>query len=167
MHEIKEIIISWASSFPSEWATFLLAMMPVTELRASIPLAITVFEMPWWEAFLYSFLGNLFLGAGVLFLGETAISYMVKHILPLSRLWHHYIERIKMKNAKKFETWGSLALILFVAIPLPVTGAFTGAIAASLFKIPYWRALSLLALGIFIAGCIVTLLTLGAMGIVD
>ena len=147
MHHLKEIIIGWASGFPPEWATFFMAMLPVTELRASIPIAITVFDMYWWEAFFYSFLGNLFLGAVVLFAGETIIGYIIRYNKTLSHLWHKYIERIKVKNQKKFETWGSVTLIAFVAIPLPVTGAFTGAVAASLFKVPYWKALFLLAIG--------------------
>ncbi len=167
MHEIKESIIAWASSFPPEWATFLMAMVPVTELRASIPVSMTLFGLSWGWAFFFSFLGNLFLGAVVLFIGEATITYLVSHNKRLSDFWHHYIERIKTKNTKKFRTWGSLALILFVAIPLPMTGAFSGAVAASIFKIPYWQALKLLAVGLFIAGSIVTALTLWTMKILQ
>lgn len=165
MHHIKEVIIAWASAFPPEWATFLMAMLPVTELRASIPIAITVLGLSWWEAFLYSFLGNLFLGAVVLVVGEAVIGFIIRYNQILSRFWHRYIERIKTKNEEKFKTWGSLALIAFVAIPLPVTGAFTGAVASSLFKIPFWKALFLLAIGLLIAGSIVTVITLGGVSL--
>lgn len=167
MYEIKEGIIAWAGSFSPEWATFFMAMMPITELRASIPVSMTLFGLSWGWAFFFSFLGNLFLGALVLLIGEATITYLMSHNKRLSDFWHHYIERIKMKNIKKFRTWGSLALIIFVAIPLPMTGAFSGAVAASIFKVPYWQALKLLGVGLFIAGSIVTALTLWITGLLQ
>ena len=156
---MKEHIIEFVSQFPDTWATFLLAMIPITELRASIPVAITIFELPPLTALIYSLAGNIFMGAIVLIVAKYFIHYLLEHVPPLERLWNRYIRKIEMKHAEKFERWGSMALILFVAIPLPMTGIVTGAIAASIFQVPIKSALILLSIGALIAGVIVTLLT--------
>lgn len=83
----------------------------------------------------------------------------------MHRFWLKYVERITHKNKKKFEKWGALALIIFIAIPLPVTGAFTGGVLASIFEIPPKKAALMILAGCAIAGIIVTGLTLGAVGI--
>ncbi|MEA3323324.1 MAG: small multi-drug export protein, partial [Patescibacteria group bacterium] len=83
----------------------------------------------------------------------------------LNNLWQKYINRIHTNNRKKFEKWGSIILVTFVAIPLPMTGIFTGAVAASIFQIPFRKAWPLLALGSLISGIIVTLITVGATSI--
>lgn len=159
MH-IQEIVISWFSGLPSELATFLTAMMPVTELRASIPVAIIKYGMhPFW-AWFWSVLGNTFMGAVVVLLVEPISQIIIKRIGILNRFWEKYIGRIRDKNVEKFDKWGSWALITFVAIPLPVTGAFTGAVAASVFKIKFRRAIPALFLGCVVAGMIVTAVTL-------
>lgn len=156
---MKEHIIEYISQFPDTWATFLLAMIPITELRASIPIAITHFGLSPFTAFIYSLAGNILTGVIVLIIAKHFIYYLLKHFPPLERLWNRYIRKIEMKHAEKFEKWGSLALILFVAIPLPMTGIVTGAIAASIFQVPTKSAIILLSIGAVIAGVIVTLLT--------
>ncbi|MFC1608800.1 COG2426 family protein [Patescibacteria group bacterium] len=158
---MQEIIISWFSGLPSELATFLTAMMPVTELRASIPVAIVKYEMhPFW-AWFWSVAGNTFMGALVVLLVEPISQMIIRRVGFINRFWEKYIGRIKNKNVEKFEKWGALALITFVAIPLPVTGAFTGAVAASVFNVEFKKAVPALFLGCVIAGVIVTALTLG------
>lgn len=154
------MIIEAVSGFPAEAAVFVLAMVPVTELRAAIPVGMLGFDLAWYSAFLFAFLGNLLLGAIVLLVGEAGLAYLCRHVGFVSRFWHRYVERIKTKHSEKFKIWGALALVAFVAIPLPVTGAFTGAVAASIFRIPYWRGLALLGAGLLIAGAIVTGITL-------
>lgn len=156
---MKEHIIEFVSQFPDTWATFLLAMIPITELRASIPVAITIFELPPLTALLYSLAGNIAMGLIVLVVANHFIHYLLRHVPFLEKIWNRYIKRIEEKHTEKFERWGSMALILFVAIPLPMTGIVTGAIAASIFQVPIKQALILLSIGALIAGVIVTLLT--------
>lgn len=71
--------------------------------------------------------------------------------------------RTRHKFTGQYEKWGELALVIFVAIPLPMTGVWTGSVAAFLFGIPKKRALILVSLGAFIAGIIVTVMTLGVV----
>ena len=78
-----------------------------------------------------------------------------------NRFFTYLFERTRKKHNGKFEKWGALALITFVAIPLPVTGGWSGALAAFVFGIPFKKALPLIFLGVIIAGAIVTGLSLG------
>lgn len=157
---MQDIIISFFSGFPKELATFLVSMMPITELRASIPVAIVKWEVaPFW-AWFWSVLGNTLMGALVILVVEPVTKLFINRINFLKNFWEKYINRIKTKNTEKFEKWGAIVLISFVAIPLPVTGAFTGAVAASIFQIPFKKAVPLLFTGCVIAGIIVTGITL-------
>ena len=156
---MHDIIISYFQNFPEELATFLIAAIPVTELRASVPIAITVYGMtPFW-AWFWSVLGNTAMGALVIIIVEPISRYLIRRIEFLNNLWQCYTDRIYRNNEKKFEKWGALALVAFVAIPLPVTGAFTGAVAASIFQVPFRKAVPLLFLGCAIAGVIVAGIT--------
>ncbi|MCA9364583.1 MAG: small multi-drug export protein [Candidatus Moranbacteria bacterium] len=156
---MTEVIVSWFSGLPVEMATFILAMIPVTELRASIPVAVTLFDMSPFSAFFWSVLGNCFVGVVGVYVFEPLISWLVGRWAFLGRLWEQYVGRIRRNNEDRFAVWGAVALVTFVAIPLPLTGIFTGAVAASIFKVPPLRAIPLLCLGSAIAGILVTLLT--------
>ena len=76
-----------------------------------------------------------------------------------------FCPRPRHKFTGKYQRWGELALVIFVAIPLPMTGAWTGSVAAFIFGIPKKRSLTLISLGIMIAGVIVTLATLGIISV--
>ena len=157
---MRDIIISYFQNFPEELATFLIAAIPVTELRASIPIAIVGYGLsPFW-AWFWSVLGNTAMGALVIVIVEPISRYLTKRVKFLNNLWKCYTSKIHKNNAKKFKKWGALALVTFVAIPLPVTGAFTGAVAASIFQVPFKKAVPLLFLGCVIAGVIVTGITM-------
>lgn len=163
---MKEQIITFFSHFPDTWATFLMAMFPVAELRMSIPVAIVNFGMHPLPAYIYSVLGNICAGILVLLFVENVLSFFLCKSPRLHALWQKYINRIHTKNKAKFEKWGAVALITFVAIPLPMTGIVTGAVAASIFQIPFRRAIPLLSVGSAIAGVLVTIITLGAQNVI-
>lgn len=156
---MKELIIQSVSSLSHEWATFLLAMIPITELRASIPVAILTFEMEPIKAFFLSVLGNVLAGALTFIFVDKILNLFLVRFEKLNNLWEKYIYRIQTKNVERFEKWGAFALITFVAIPLPLTGIVTGAVAASIFDIPFKKAVPLLAIGSVIAGVLVTILS--------
>lgn len=138
-----------------------MAMVPIIEIRGSIPVGIGVYDMAPFAVLLWSVAGNILVGAVVLWILEPLIRYGIYRIPPLGRLWERYILRIEKNHTEKFEKWGSLALILFVAIPLPMTGVVTGAVAAAIFQVPRLRALGLLAIGSAMAGIIITLVSVG------
>ena len=148
-----------------EITTFLVAMTPVSELRGAIPLALSVYKMSWQQAFIWSVLGNIAAVILVLLLLEPISNFLSKRSPLCSRYFSWLFERTRKNHTKRFEVWGALALIAFVAIPLPMTGGWTGSVAAFVFGIPFKKALPLISIGVVIAGVIVTLVSLGVLAI--
>ncbi|MBI2954000.1 MAG: small multi-drug export protein [Chloroflexi bacterium] len=151
-----------SNNLSPELATFVLAMLPVTELRGAIPLAIFRLGLPPMEAFLWSVLGNSLAGALVAAFLDP-VSRVLRQFYIFDRFFMWLFERTRRRHSKNFEKYQSLALLLFVAIPLPMTGAWSGAAAAFVFGIKKRSAIPIIALGVFMAGVIVTLVSTGAI----
>ncbi|MFH1575699.1 MAG: small multi-drug export protein [Candidatus Nealsonbacteria bacterium] len=149
----------------AELKVFLIAMSPILELRGSIPVALGVFHLPVWSSFLISILGNIVPVVFILLLLESVSNFLSRHSHFFSQFFAWLFERTRRKHAKDFEYWKELALVFFVAIPFPFTGAWTGSLCAFVFGIPFKRALPLIATGVVIAGIVVTLITLGIIQI--
>lgn len=151
---------------PPELVVLFTSMIPIGELRLSIPLAMGVYDMSVFKAFGLAILGNIIPIIFILLGLDLLINKLLIHrIYFLNRFFTWLFERTKRKHSKSFERWRDLALVIFVAIPLPLTGAWSGAIAAFVFGIPIKRALPLISLGIVIAGIMVTLITLGIINL--
>ena len=148
-----------------EAQVFLLSMSPIGELRGSIPLGIAIFDMSWQKALLISFIGNTLIVTIVLLYLEKFTNYLSSRSEFLSRFLQWLFDRTRKKYEKRFKVWKGLALVTLVAIPLPFTGGWTGALCAFLFGIPYKKAIPLLSIGIFMSGVITTLCTLGIIKI--
>ncbi|MDP3057115.1 MAG: small multi-drug export protein [bacterium] len=148
-----------------ELATFLTAMTPIGELRAAIPLAIGVYKMSPANALFWSISGNIAIAVLLIRFLCPAVKILTRRLPFLKRFLWKVLLKTRKNYYKKHENWGSLALVMFVAIPLPMTGAWTAAIIAFLFGIPFCRALALISAGIIIAGFLVLGVTLGALKI--
>lgn len=147
---------------PPELVVFLLSMIPIAELRLAIPLGIGFYNLSVWSTFFWAFLGNIIPIIFVIWGLDLLINKLAVHrVYILNRFFTWLFERTREKHSKKIELWRDLALVIFVAIPLPGTGAWTGALIAFVFGIPIKRAFPLISLGVLIAGVIVTLITLG------
>ena len=144
-------------------ATFAAAMTPIGELRLAIPLAIYTLEIPWYIALPTAIAGNM-VPVLALVPGLDRLSRFLQSFPnPAGRLLAWQLERLQRVQGRRFHTYGDMALVLLVAIPLPMTGAWTGSMAAWVFKIPARRAIPLIGLGVVIAGIIVTALTLSGI----
>ncbi|MBU1119048.1 small multi-drug export protein [Patescibacteria group bacterium] len=152
-------------NIPHWLATMMTAMLPIGELRAALPIALTVYNMPFWEAYLFSVAGNLIPVAFILWFLDPVSKWLMKHSKLMNRFFTWLFDRTQKKHTKKFEKWGVIALITFVAIPLPITGAWTGSVAAFVFGIPFKKAFPLIAIGVLIAGIIVGAMTLGVASV--
>ncbi len=131
---------------------------PIAELRGGIPLALTQGWSP-AAAYLLAVVGNLLVVPllwTVLEVGET----MLLRWRPTGALLRWLFARTRRK-ARWIERWGPAALMLLVAIPLPITGAWTGTVAARVFGVPMRSAFVWIALGVLIAGVVVLLASLG------
>lgn len=149
------------NNIPPELATILTGMTPIGELRAALPIALTVYGFPLWKAFLLSVIGNMIPVVFILWLLEPVSKFLMERSKIMNRFFSWLFKRTHKKGKKGFEKWGALVLVIFVAIPLPLTGAWSGAVAAFVFGIPYKKALSLILLGVLIAGVIVSIMTVG------
>jgi uncharacterized membrane protein len=149
------IVISWLRGLPHELVVMIVGALPISELRGAIPLGL-YFGMPILKAFFWGVLGNIIFVAPALFLFEP-ISTFLRKFKVWSRFFEWIFERTK-KNSDAIQKYEALGLVIFVAIPLPMTGAWSGVIAASLFKIKFRYAFPAIFLGVIIAGVIVSLL---------
>ncbi len=131
---------------------------PIAELRGGIPLAISR-GYPAGAAYFLAVLGNL-LVVPILLVGLRYGEDLLLRWRPTRALLEWLFARTRRKG-RLVERAGPVALVLLVAIPLPGTGAWTGAIAARLFGIPMRRALPWIGLGVLIAGIVVLLVSLG------
>lgn len=155
--------VDWFVNLPHEWAVFFLAMIPITELRAAIPLGIEVYGLSVPTAWLFAVLGNIFPTIFILLLMPWLHDWVIKQrfLGPTAKL---FLDRAERRFSGRHGKYGAIALMLFVAIPLPFTGAWTGSLAAFVFNIPFKRAFPLIAGGICLAATGVTLITLFAGG---
>jgi len=150
----------------AELKIFLIAMSPIFELRGSIPVALGVYHLPIWSTYLVSIIGNLVPVVFLLLLLESVSGYLSQRSYFFNRFFTWLFERTRKKHANKFERWKEFALVIFVAIPIPFTGAWTGSLCAFVFGIPFKKAFPLIALGVIMAGLIVTLTTLGIINFI-
>lgn len=149
----------------SQFIVLLISMLPISELRGAIPIAIGVYNMSVLSAFFWAVLGNIIPVIFILWLLERVSNFLSHHIYFFNRFFAWLFENTGRKHLKKFERWKEFALVILVAIPLPFTGAWTGSLAAFVFGIPIRRAFPLIVLGVLIAGVIVSLVTVGIISL--
>lgn len=155
-----------ARGLAPEIAVFITSMLPIVELRGALPLAINLFHIAWPKAFLLSFVGNLIPVPFILWLLGPAVNILSK-IKPLERFFQWLFARTRRRGSEVIAKYEEIGLLAFVAIPLPMTGAWTGALIAFLFGLEFKKSILVIALGVFIAGVIVTsLCLLGWLGAV-
>jgi len=157
--------IIWFKNLPPELATVIIANLPLIELRGAIPFALFYGVSPVLAYFLAA-IGNIIPVIFILAMLGPLSSFLAKHSPFFDRFFNWLFVRTRAKHNKKIKRWGALALIFLVAIPLPMTGGWTGALVAFLFGFSFKRALGLISLGVLIAGLAVTLASLGVFKII-
>ena len=145
---------------PAWLVVLLAAALPVSELRGAIPLAIGVYGYDPWQAYLLSVLGNLMpVVPLLLFLGP--VSDWLRRFTFWDKFFTWLFSRTRRKYIREHESFSLTALALFVAVPLPVTGAWTGCAIAFLVGFRFWPAFVAISAGVLLAGVIVTATVLG------
>ncbi|MBT3704513.1 small multi-drug export protein [Candidatus Peregrinibacteria bacterium] len=138
-----------------EIATFFTSMLPGLELRLGIPLGIG-FGLSPPQAFIIGTLGNLIPAFFILKLLDPIANLLRKHSKLMDRFFTFLFDKTRNKHSKKFAKYGKAFIIIFVSIPLPGSGAWSGSLLAYLFGVKYWQAILLISLGVIIAGILVT-----------
>ena len=158
---VAETLLEALSGLPwwGKWLSVLfIAVLPFIERRGALPAAVAVFDMPWLEAYLLSVIGNM--------IPVPFIFYLLPYVERFLRRWRIFqrffdwlFKRTRKKGERSVQVWGNLALLLFVAIPLPMTGAWTGALIATLLKLRKLNSFLAILLGVMLAGVIVMVIT--------
>ena len=139
-------------------------MVPFIELRAAIPMGCGM-GLPAWQVYLAAVVGNMIPVPFIVLFIRRIFEYLRKHWKKLGSLVDR-IEAKAMKKGTRVRQAEILGFILFVAIPLPGTGAWTGSLIAALLDIRLKRSIPTIFLGVLIAGAIVTAISYGVrMGI--
>jgi len=144
----------------NELWTILIAASPIVELRGAIPVAMGIFYFSLFKAFILSFLGNILIIIPFIWFLEKFSNFLMEKSKFWNRALNWIFERTRVKIGATYKKYSRWALVIFVAIPLPMTGAWTGSIAAYLLGFNKKEAFPLFSLGVFIAGCLVMILTL-------
>ncbi len=146
-----------------DWLKVLIvSALPISEVRGGIPLAIYLGFDP-LKAYLISVVGNI-LPIPLLL---TFLEFLERIVLrtQLSKLYGRIVDRVERKKCL-VERYGYLGLTIFVAIPLPVTGAWTGGLLSFLLRLDKLKSFAFISLGVTIAGVIVLISSLGALEVI-
>lgn len=154
-------MLSWLTSttLGRMAATFFISMLPVVELRGGIPYGIG-FGLNPWLSFLSAILGNLLPIPFILLLLDAVLGWMKKKTGVVGK-FARFLEDKAEKNRAAVEKYKALGLILLVAIPLPGTGAWTGALVATVLRLNPKMSFPCIVIGVLIAGIAVLLISCG------
>ncbi|MBE6748710.1 MAG: small multi-drug export protein [Ruminococcaceae bacterium] len=159
---VQEIVTSVVeflkNEIPPELIAFVISLFPVLELRGGM-IASFLLEIDFIKAFLICYIANMIPIPFILLFIRKIFAFMRKN-----KHLKKVVEKLEARSDKKkgtmqkYKEWG---LLLFVAIPLPGTGGWTGALIAALMDLRFKKCLPIIALGVFIAGIIMSLVTYG------
>ena len=165
---MSDVLINWfvtnlGGKVGKELILFITSMVPILELRGGLLAAGPAFlNIPMWRAIPVGIIGNLLPIPFILLLITKIFDWMkgTKRLKPV-------VEKLEKKamsqsaNIEKYEFWG---LVAFVGIPLPGTGAWTGALIAALLGIRFRKAFPAIVIGVCLAACIMTIISYGIVG---
>lgn len=163
MELAQSLAALWSGKMSGETIAFIISLFPVLELRGGL-IAATFLGIDWWKAFAYCFIGNM--------LPIPFILIFIRKIFELMKKWRplkKIVDKLENKADRhrdkidRYRLWG---LFLLVAIPLPGTGAWTGALVAALMDIRVKHALPVIAAGVIVAGVIVATISYGVAGFI-
>lgn len=149
-----------SAKFGGEIITFVISLLPILELRGGL-LAASILNVKPLVAYIIAIVGNLLPIPFILMFLTPIFNYLKK-----TKLFKGMVEKLEakaMKNKDKFEKGEFIALILFVGIPLPGTGAWTGALIASVMGMDKKKAMLAILLGVIMASIIMMIISYGVV----
>ena len=133
---------------------FIVSMAPIAELRGGIPLGF-LSGMSWWKVYIIAAVGNM-VPVPIILRMLPSVERFLRKWATWDSFFSWLFEHTRKRIEKRIQKWEYIGLILFVATPLPVTGAWTGSLAAYIFNLNFKRSLLCITAGVLIAGCIVS-----------
>ncbi len=141
-----------------------ITFLPALELRASIPYGLFGTDFHWSSVFIICVVSNFIVGILIFIFLEWIIKVMCL-IKPIEALWKRYIDRTQKRISKGVEKYGEWAVAVFIGIPFPGSGVYTGAVASFLIGLNFKKFLVANLIGVIIAGVLVTLICLTGSGL--
>ena len=160
MSEIVESFFLDVLGVGKELCVFFCSMLPIIELRGAIPMGFA-FELPWWQTYLLAIIGNILPVPFILLFIKSIINWMLHSRVKFFNRVAAWLNRKVEKRRGQIEKYSFWGVCLFVAIPLPATGAWTGSLVAAMIDMKFWKALLSCTIGVLIAGVIMTLISYG------
>jgi len=164
MNAVVDWIARTFAGWNHELVIFIISLFPILELRAGL-IAAALLQVPYWKALIICMIGNIIPIPFILLLIERIFRWMKKFRVPGKFV--NFLETKTMKKRAQIDKWGFWGLVLFVGIPLPGTGGWTGALLASLLRIPVKKSAPAIGLGICLAAAIMSFITYGIPWIVS
>lgn len=147
-----------------ELCVFFCSMIPIIELRGAIPLGAAL-GLPFWQNFLLSVLGNMLPVPIILLFVKKVLEFMARCKVKLFNKVANYIYAKAEKNRAKIEKYSFWGVAIFIGIPLPMTGAWTGTLVAAIINMKFWKAVLSALIGVICAAVIMSLLSYGVLAI--
>ena len=157
-------LFNWLLGAGRELAVVIISMVPLVELRGAVPLGVAM-GMPVYELYPLSILGNMIPIPFLLFFGEKILDWVCT-LRPFTKFATAYKNKLLSKT-DQVTKYARIGLFLFVAVPLPGTGAWSGALIATILKMPKAKALFSILCGVITAGIIMLLASHGVLGVVN
>ena len=147
-----------------ELCVFFCSMIPIIELRGAIPLGAGL-GLPWWLSYVLSIAGNILPVPFILLFIRKIIEWASNSKVAFFNKFANFLNRKIEKNRDKIAKYSFWGVCFFVSVPLPMTGAWTGALVAAALDMKFWKALVSCLLGVMIAGVVVSIISYGALAI--
>jgi len=139
---------------------FFTAMLPVWELKGAIPMGVMAMGMPLWTAFILAYIGSCIPAIFIVFFIERIIKMLAKSKVKFFNRVSNWILGKVEKHHDKIEKYGYLGIFLFVAIPLPGTGTWTGSLLAAMMELKPRKVIPIIIIGNLVAGLAMILITM-------
>lgn len=147
-----------------ELCVFFCSMIPIIELRGAIPLGAAL-GLPIWQSYLLSVVGNMLPVPIILLFVKKVLSFMSRCRVKFFNKVANYVYEKAEKNRARIEKYSFWGVALFVAIPLPMTGAWTGSLVAAMLDMKFFKAVLSALVGVLCAGVVMTLISYGIAAI--
>ena len=159
-----DFVVNLLDFLTDEMIIFIISMVPLIELRGSIPFGIGFYGIDPLTTFILTYPASLIPGPCII-LFINAIFKVLEKIKFFAKIIDKVIYRTRRKHTEKIEKYGYIGLFIIVAIPLPGTGVWSGSLAAALFDMEFKKSMMMIILGNLVAAMIILMISIGVFSL--
>lgn len=161
-----DALLQLLSGLPDWLVIACLTVIPVVEMQASFPVALGVFKMSVWQAYIIVVTANMIPALIVFYGWDTVIRQSQRHWPWFHGFMSRYHDRLHTRWQEKIDRYGPIAVFLFVAVPGPFSGVWSGSMLAWIFGLHRKPAMLAIFLGVLVAAAFIVLITTGVIHVV-